>query len=162
IKEKQLIQKGTTVLVAVSGGPDSLALLHFLWSHQNELGVSLSVITVDHQLRSDISAADAQFVADTCRLWQIPCKIINVDVDAYRTAHKTGTQLTVRELRYEAFRELMEQDNIDYLAFGHHADDQIETVLMALLKTRHVHNFSVIPRIIRIAGGYIICLLFCV
>src|SRR5699024_4260582 len=89
---------------------------------------------------SDISAADAQFVADTCRLWQIPCKIINVDVDAYRAAHKTGTQLAARELRYEAFRELMEQDNIDYLAFGHHADDQIDTVLMALLKTSHVHK----------------------
>src|SRR5699024_9633756 len=135
IKEKQHMQKGSTVLATVSGGPDTLALLHFLWSHQNVFGVYLSVITVDHQLLSDISGADAQVVADTCRLWQIPCKIINVDVDAYRTAHKTGTQLAARELRYEAFRELMEQDNIDYLAFGHHADDQIETVLMALLKT---------------------------
>src|SRR5699024_12716597 len=64
------------------------------------------------------------FVAYTCRLWQIPCKIINVDVDAYRTAHKTGTQLAARELRYEAFRELMEQDNIDYLAFGHHRSEE--------------------------------------
>src|SRR5699024_7541359 len=132
IKEKQLIQKGTTVLVAVSGGPDSLALLHFLWSHQNEVGVSLSVITVDHQLRSDLSAADAQFVADSCRLWDIPRKIINGDVHAYRTAHKTGPQLAAGELRYESFRQRIEQDSIAYLAFGHRADDQRETVLMAL------------------------------
>src|SRR5699024_6897661 len=118
IKEKNFIKKGSTVLVAVSDGLDSLALLHFLCSHKNELGVSLCFLCVDHQLRSDISSADAQFVSDTCRLWQIPCKMINVDVDAYRTAHKTGTQLAARELRYEAFRELMEQDNIDYLAFG--------------------------------------------
>src|SRR5699024_8452992 len=153
IKEKQLIQKGSTVLVAVSGGPDSLALLHFLWSHQNELGVSLSVITVDHQLRSDISAADAQFVADTCRLWQIPCKIINVDVDAYRTAHKTGTQLAARELRYEAYGELMERDKIVYLALGDDDDGQIDIGLMGLVQTGHLHCLAGMPRKRPYAGG---------
>src|SRR5699024_11352336 len=65
-------------------------------------------------------------------------------------------------LRYEEYRELIEQDNIDYLAFGHHADDQIETVLMALLKTRHVHNLSGMPRKRPSAGGELIRPFLCV
>lgn len=156
IKEKKLIQKDSTILVAVSGGPDSLALLHFLWRHQKALGASISAITVDHQLRSGTSAADAQFVANTCRLWDIPCKIVKVDVAAYKKTYKTGTQIAARELRYEAFHKQMIRNNIDYLAFGHHADDQIETVLMALLKTTHVHNLGGMPEKRSFADGEII------
>ena len=156
IKERNLLSRGSRVMAAVSGGPDSLALMHFLHRYKETLGIELSVITVDHQLRGNVSAEDSLYVKALCNAWQIPCTMISVDVAAYKKEHKLGTEVAARECRYEAFRTQMIKENANYLAFGHHADDQIETVLMAVTRTAHDHNLTGIPDKRPFAGGEII------
>src|SRR5699024_8585033 len=72
IERRQLIKGPATVLVGVSGGPDSMALLHFLNQYKNLLNINLIALTVDHQLRGEVSRADSNYVTDKCEHCSIP------------------------------------------------------------------------------------------
>lgn len=145
IEAKQLVKRNKKVIVATSGGPDSLALLHFFWQHRDELNLELIALTIDHGLRGAASREDVMYVQKVCEKWNIPCIAKEVDVISYKKEHHAGTQLAARNLRYEVFQEQMKEQHADYLALGHHADDQIETLLMALSRTTTLHNLVGIP-----------------
>lgn len=145
IKQNDLIPKNSNVAVGVSGGPDSLSLLHFLHHYRKQLNIKVSAITIDHQLRSDISLEDVKFVEAFCEALNIPCYSRSVSVPKYQKKHALGTQMAARALRYQAFAEVMQEQNMSKLALGHHADDQIETVVMQVTKTTNLHNLTGIP-----------------
>ncbi|MFS0821024.1 tRNA lysidine(34) synthetase TilS [Bacillus sp. 1P02SD] len=132
IKKHELIKNGSTVIVGVSGGPDSLALLHYLLHHQK--GVTLVAAHVDHMFRGKESEEDLLYVKEFCESFQIPFESIQIDVTSYKKEHGLSSQVAAREVRYDFFDEVMRKHKADYLALGHHGDDQIETILMRLVR----------------------------
>ncbi|PPA68550.1 tRNA lysidine(34) synthetase TilS [Jeotgalibacillus proteolyticus] len=133
IDEHSLFTQGEKIIVAVSGGPDSMALLHYLL---NEAGMALQIEAahVDHLLRGEESAADASFVQGFCQTQGIPCHITNVNVKEKMSESGIGLQEAAREMRYSFLKEVMKRAGASKLVLGHHADDQIETVLFRLIR----------------------------
>jgi tRNA(Ile)-lysidine synthetase-like protein len=127
-------QSPTRLVAAVSGGADSLCMLHLLDRLRGELGLDMHVAHLDHRLRAAQSAADARFVADTAARLGLPYHLGERDVAAYARAQGLGIQAAARELRYAFLAELGQQIGAGVLAVAHTADDQAETVLMHLLR----------------------------
>lgn len=162
INQHQLIKKGATVLVGVSGGADSIALLHFLHSSRDRWGINVIAISIDHQLRGEESLLDLEFVRDTCEEWGIPFVSDSLDVNAYKEKNRLGTEVAARRLRYQFYSKQMEAFQADYLALGHHGDDQIETMLMSLTRSASSTAFSGIPVKRKFATGWIIRPFLCI
>jgi tRNA(Ile)-lysidine synthetase-like protein len=128
-----LIAPGDLVIVAVSGGPDSLALLHALLALRNRVGFRLHVAHLDHRLRLD-SAEDAAFVAATAAAWGLPAVIEAADVAAEARARRENLHAAGRRARYRFLARLARELGAQRVAVGHTANDQAETVLMHLLR----------------------------
>ncbi len=128
-----MLRGGETVLAAVSGGADSVALLDVLRALAPGLGLALHAVHVDHGLRPE-SAADAAFVTDLCRAWGIPLHVERVEVARAGTGGEwNGLEVAARRARYAAFRSAAAAAGAGCVATGHSADDQAETVVMRLL-----------------------------
>ncbi|MEH7383952.1 tRNA lysidine(34) synthetase TilS [Bacillus sp. JJ1521] len=132
IEKHELIQKDSTIIVGVSGGPDSLALLHYLFYQQKES--TLIAAHVDHMFRGKESEEDLLYVKEFCEAYQISFESIQIDVTSYKQEHSLSSQVAAREVRYQFFNEMMRKHKAEYLALGHHGDDQIETILMRLAR----------------------------
>ena len=120
---------GAKILAAVSGGPDSVALAHFLRGQP----YSLVIGHVDHRLRKG-SAADARFVERLASAWDLPCQVQTVNVRAYAKARHIGLEEAARDLRYEALSAMARRHDCAAILTAHHAGDQAETVLMNFLR----------------------------
>ena len=123
-----------SIAVGVSGGPDSLALLHFLSELRERNSLKIVAVHVDHMFRGDESYQDAMFVKAFCEKHEIPFEMKRVDVPAYMRETGLSSQQAARACRYDFFEQVMEKHHLQYLALGHHGDDQIETVLMRLTR----------------------------
>ncbi|HBI7442398.1 TPA: bifunctional tRNA lysidine(34) synthetase TilS/hypoxanthine phosphoribosyltransferase HprT [Listeria monocytogenes] len=133
IEKHDLIRSDDKLLVAVSGGPDSLALLHFLWNSNLVPKEAISVAHLNHHLREN--AANEQNVVETfCESQGIPFYIEEVDVKSRAESLQKGIEETARIVRYDFFEKVMAEKKINKLALAHHADDQIETILMRLVR----------------------------
>ncbi len=126
----RMFAPGQRVGVAVSGGADSVALLHVLFELRERLGISLSVVHVNHRLRGVDSEADEVFVANLARELQLEFRRAEGD------PRPAGGNLEeeARELRRAFFRSLLEAGAVDRVALGHHRGDQAETVLFRLIR----------------------------
>lgn len=135
LRTHHLFHADKLLLVAVSGGPDSLCLLHILWwlREEGEGGPLLHVAHLDHSFRGEQSAQEAEFVAQTARAWHIPATVEQYDVPAYVEATGQNKQTAARLVRYEFLARVAQTSGADGIALGHHADDQAETVLLHLL-----------------------------
>ncbi|WP_347861758.1 tRNA lysidine(34) synthetase TilS [Salimicrobium sp. PL1-032A] len=156
IRKHGLIGREDTVVVAVSGGPDSLALLHYLSGCRDEFRVRLVAASVDHGLRGEESRKDRDYVEDICEQLSIPFEPITLDVGLHKQEEGIGTQEAARDLRYEALARVMQKYNADSLALGHHGDDQIETLFMQLVRGATPQSATGIPVTRTFAGGRII------
>ncbi|SEU10313.1 tRNA(Ile)-lysidine synthase [Salinibacillus kushneri] len=149
----QLFQEGDHIFIAVSGGADSLALLHFFISIRDRYQLTVTALTLDHQLRGEASRQDVQFVEEMCQKWEVECISKSLDVMQYQARHKLGVEEAAREVRYQYFEDELSQKPNPILAMGHHGDDQIETMFMQL--TRGVFPKGV-PSKRSFANGWII------
>lgn len=156
IKEHDLIQKDSTVLVGVSGGPDSMALLHLLVSLREKWKLHLVALTVDHQLRGEQSAEDVKYVHNMGRKWRVEVVSTNINVKQYQEQHNVSKQVASRKLRYNFYKEQMNKYKADYLALGHHGDDQVETMLMSFTRSASPDAFLGIPVKRSFATGHIV------
>lgn len=145
MKENGLIEPNSTILIGVSGGPDSMALLYFFYSIREDWNLTLAALTVDHQLRGVESMDDLRFVEKQCKEWNIEFHGTSLDVPSYKEKKHIGTQVAAREMRYQFFLEKMKACNADYLALGHHGDDQIETMLMGFVRSSNSRAMSGMP-----------------
>ena len=134
LREHQLTTSRKPLLVAVSGGPDSVCLLHVLNALRKDSGLKLHVAHLDHQLRRDASVADAQYVLDLCHELGIPVTIEQRNVRTYQKEHKLSLEEAAREVRYGFFAEVAESIGAEWVAVGHTLDDHVETVLLNLLR----------------------------
>ena len=125
---------GSSFVVAVSGGPDSLCLLHAIYNIREELDLSLYGAHLDHGLRGEASAKDAEFVAETFARLDIPLSLETADVPAFRTEHRLSVEEAARKVRYEFLARVATERQADAIALGHTADDQAETVLMHVIR----------------------------
>jgi len=134
IREHRLVSSQQPFLVAVSGGPDSVCLLHIMVNLRNELGIGLHVAHLNHQLRGTKSKADAQYVSDSAHQLGIPATIEERDVKSHQTQHHISLEEAAREVRYTFLAEVARSIGASQVAVGHTIDDNIETILMHLIR----------------------------
>jgi tRNA(Ile)-lysidine synthase len=145
IGKYSLLGPGDRVVVAVSGGPDSVCLLAALRELSSELGISLHVAHLDHRFRGRESAAEARFVERLAQKLGIPSTIEEFDVPAYCRAHGLSAQAGAREVRYAFLERVMRSAGASRIAAGHTATDQAETFLLRLLRGAGVSGLAAIP-----------------
>lgn len=134
IEKHRLFIPGDHVLVGCSGGIDSMVLLHFLKAHEQHFGISVSAVHVNHMLRGDESLQDRIFTENLCREWGIRCFSRNIPIPEILRAEGGNKQQVCREQRYAYFAEAMKSSGANKLATAHHADDQLETILLSGLR----------------------------
>ncbi|MGD9143339.1 MAG: tRNA lysidine(34) synthetase TilS [Dehalococcoidia bacterium] len=134
IREKQLITAGQRLVLAVSGGPDSVCMLDILAKLRDELGVEMHVTHLNHQLRGAESDADAEYVAELAGRIGIPATVESRDVTAYQKKNGLSPEEAAREVRYAFLAETARKLGAERIAAGHTADDNVETILMHLIR----------------------------
>ncbi|MFH2099295.1 MAG: tRNA lysidine(34) synthetase TilS, partial [Pseudomonadota bacterium] len=140
-----LLAPGDRVLATVSGGADSVALFHALLRLGKDGGFSLGVAHLDHGLRGDDARADALFVRDLAHAHGVPFFLEQVDAAALAAGAKISVEEAGRRARYAFFQRVCETKGFDRIATGHHADDNAEWVVMALLRGAGPAGLSGIP-----------------
>ncbi len=134
VSSQKLLEPGDQLVIGVSGGADSLCLLHLLAQLRPKLDLTLHAAHLDHQLRGSDSTADADFVRHIAAEWNVPITVESVDVAAIAASKKQGIEETARQERYSFLGRVASRSGITKVAVGHNADDQAETVLMHLLR----------------------------
>lgn len=125
---------GKRICVAVSGGIDSMSLLHMLKSRADECGFSLSVVHCEHGIRGTDSLEDARFVGEICRGWGIPLFFFSADCPAEAAREGVSLETAARNFRYRSFQSLLDTGKADFIATAHHLGDEAETVLFRLCR----------------------------
>lgn len=151
IREEKLLFPGDRIIAAVSGGPDSVAMLHLLARMADVRGWRMAVAHVNHQFRGEESEEEAAFVESLAASLGLSCRIARIDVPEWVRRTGANAQEVAREARYRFLREAAEADGAGKIALAHHADDQAETVLMRLLRGSGASGLSGMP--IRRAEG---------
>ena len=126
--------KGKTVCAAVSGGVDSVVLLHMLKASEGVYGYTLAAVHIEHGLRGEASKGDAAFVASLCKQYAVPLYTYSFDCKKEAKAKKLSIETAAREYRYRVFESLLKEGKADFIATAHHLDDHAETVLMHLAR----------------------------
>jgi tRNA(Ile)-lysidine synthase len=134
IHENHLVPNQCQLLVAVSGGPDSVCLLNILVNLREKLNIKLHIAHLNHQLRGAESEADAEYVSRLARQLGIPATIEARDVKTYRARKRISLEEAAREVRYSFLADVAESVRADCVAVGHTTDDHIETILMHLIR----------------------------
>lgn len=134
IKEHSLIEGPATLVVGVSGGPDSVCLLHILLQIKDELDIRLHIAHLNHLLRGAESDADAEYVSQMAQRLGIPLTMERRDVKAYQAKRCCSLEEAAREVRYAFLSEVAQAIAAAAVAVGHTADDQVETIVMHLIR----------------------------
>jgi len=134
LRRNNLIQPGENIVVGVSGGADSVCLLHILAKWQNEFDIKLHAAHLNHQLRGAESDADAEYVANLAASLDVPVIVGKRDVADYRSRRGCSIEEAARELRYDFLAEVARDVGARWVAIGHTSDDQVETILMHILR----------------------------
>ena len=141
------------IVAAVSGGPDSMALLLLLYRLRGQLGFELHVAHADHGLRGEEAREDAQFVESAVRDMGLPVTLGRLDVNALRDARRMSVEEAAREARYAFLVETAAGIEASAIALGHTADDQAETVLMHLLRGSGTSGLAGMPEVSHLSAS---------
>ncbi|RJQ32923.1 MAG: tRNA lysidine(34) synthetase TilS [Actinobacteria bacterium] len=142
IRKNKLLRPKEKVLVAVSGGPDSMALLHYLYNLDYKL--SLHVLHLNHLLR-DSSKKEASFVNKEVAKLKLPITILEYDVKSYALMHKLSIQDAARKVRYKLLEENAIKTGATKIAIAHNRDDQIETFIIRLIRGASLAGLKSMP-----------------
>ncbi|MDO3625590.1 tRNA lysidine(34) synthetase TilS [Mucilaginibacter sp. BT774] len=130
IEKNALFNRDSNILAAVSGGMDSVVMVHLL----KAVGYNFGIAHCNFQLRGDEALSDQQFVKDIAGKLGVPFYTINFDTKKYAAEKKISIQMAARELRYQWFAEVSQQSGYDVIALAHHQNDTIETILLNLTR----------------------------
>lgn len=134
LKQYKLYAADRRYLVAVSGGMDSVALLHALVQIREQMGFYLHVATLDHGLRGQAAEQDVLLVQKLCEAWALPLEVGKVDTNSIAELEKLGIEAAARKARYDFLAASAQELNIEMIITAHHADDLAETILMNILR----------------------------
>ena len=143
--EYAMLPTGGHVLCAVSGGADSVCLLHLLKGRAEAEGFALTAAHFDHGLRGEDSRRDAAFVEQLCRDWGVPCVTGSGDVAAEARRRGAGIEETARDLRYTFLEQTADRVGAGVIATAHNADDNVETLLLHLVRGSGLQGLTGIP-----------------
>ena len=135
IKNNNLIQDGEKVLLGVSGGPDSIAMLSALYEIQKEriIDFNIYVAHVNHGIREN-AKVDEKFVKEFCKERNIECFVLNTNIKEIAKENKRGLEETGREIRYKFFEEIGNEISANKIAIAHNKKDNAETIIMNILR----------------------------
>ena len=147
IREEGMLCPGDMVLVALSGGADSVALLHLLLSLKESLGLQeIAALHVNHRIRGEEADQDEAFVQSLCGAWHVPLEIVRREVALLAQEQGKGLEETGREVRYAALEEAAgRMGETCRIATAHTLSDNIETVLLHLCRGCGIHGLTGIP-----------------
>ena len=143
--EYDMLPQGARVLCAVSGGADSICLLHLLHAMSAEGDFTVAAAHYHHGMRGAAADSDAAFVEAFCKERNIPCVIEQGDVYGEAERRGLGVEETGRQLRYEFLRRTAAELGCDRIATAHNADDNLETLLLHLVRGAGLHGLAGIP-----------------
>lgn len=133
MQDNQMTQPGDCVIVGVSGGPDSMALLHLMRELRDKLDINIVAAHLNHQIRKE-AGAEEEYVRETCRCWSVPFYVRREDVTDLAARYKKTVEEAGRDARYQFFSRLMTNLGAQRIATAHHRDDAAETVLLHLVR----------------------------
>ena len=133
IKKYNLIENGDSIVIGVSGGPDSICLLHVLNNLKKEMNFSIYVAHINHMIRKEADE-ETEYVKDFCKKIGVECFIKKMDVVSIAKEAKQGTEETGRKIRYEFFEEICKKTNSNKIATAHNNNDKVETIIMNVLR----------------------------
>ena len=125
---------GQRICVAISGGVDSVSLLHYLRGQEKECGYTLCAVHCEHGIRGEESLADARFVEELCLQQGVPLYRFSEDCPARAKRDKQSLETAARNFRQECFTSLLLEGKADFIATAHHKNDDAETVLFRLMR----------------------------
>ena len=134
INKYNLIQKGDKIVLGLSGGPDSVCLLHILNRLKEVLDIEVYAAHLNHQIRGIEAQKDALYISKLCDELGVTYFIKSINVPEYCKENKLSLEEGARKLRYEMFYEIKEKLNADKIAIAHNMNDQAETVLMRMMR----------------------------
>jgi tRNA(Ile)-lysidine synthase len=140
-----MLKPRDSVLIGVSGGPDSVALFHLLLTFSPRFSLRLGVAHLNHCLRQNDSDKDAEFVASLAGRFDVPCYVHKTNVRKYQIENKLSLEEAARRVRHSFLNEVAEKNRFNKIALGHHFDDNAELVLMNLFRGSGPLGISGIP-----------------
>lgn len=153
ITQHGLLEPSARVLVALSGGADSVALLRMLI----RLGYGCYAVHCNFHLRGEESDRDECFVAELCRSLDVPIEVLHFDTEAYAAEYKVSIEMAARELRYREFERIRESRSLSAIAVAHHQDDAVETLLLNLIRGAGINGLTGM----RVRNGHVVRPLLC-
>ena len=145
VKENELLLAGEKILIAFSGGPDSVFLLHFLNKFKKKYKIEIGAVHINHLLRGNDSQRDELFCKTICEELSIPFYSLRKNIKTYSKKNKYSLEVAGRKVRYEFFEKISQANGYDKIATAHNADDNVETVLINLIKGTGIKGIAGIP-----------------
>lgn len=134
IKKYNLINSKDKIVLGVSGGPDSIAMLDILRQIKDEMNFEMYVAHINHNIRGKEADADEEYVKKYCEKYNIKCFSKKIDVPTIAQDKKIGTEEAGREVRYNYFEEVLIETKSNKIAIAHNKNDKVETIIMHILR----------------------------
>ncbi|HHV59480.1 MAG TPA: tRNA lysidine(34) synthetase TilS [Clostridiaceae bacterium] len=145
IEKHGLILPGQKVIVGISGGPDSVCLLHVLKTLSSKLNITLHAVHVNHMLRGDESLKDEEFVVEFCSRMDVPLTVKRIDINEASKNAGVSLEVAGRHARYGEMEKAADEHDAQAIAVAHNMNDQAETVLMNIIRGTGLHGLKGIP-----------------
>lgn len=145
IEEYKLIKRGDKILIALSGGPDSVFLFHFLLKYKKKYGIIIGAMHVNHMIRGKEADRDEKFCKNLCSLAGVDYHTVKRDVPSFAKTIKISIEEAAREIRYKEFEKVKKKFGYDKIATAHNCSDNAETVFLNLIKGTGIKGLAGIP-----------------
>lgn len=142
IYKHNLIEKNDHIIVGVSGGADSICLLHFLYSIKDKFNLKITAVHINHCMRGEESDEDNKFVVDFCNNINIPIKVFSFDIYKKSKEENISNEEAGRKYRYYAFNKVLQDYNATKIAVAHNKDDNAETIIMRFFRGTGIKGLS--------------------
>lgn len=133
INKYNLIQSGDSIVIGLSGGPDSICLLHILNELKQELNFKIYVAHINHMIRKEADE-ETEYVKEFCKNIGVECFVKKINVVKIAKESKMGTEEAGRKIRYNFFEEVLKNTNSNKIATAHNNNDKVETIIMNILR----------------------------
>jgi len=145
IEEYELITRGDKILIALSGGPDSVFLLYFLLKYKRKYGINLGAMHVNHMIRGEEADRDEKFCRKLCLQSEVDCHTVKRNVPSFAKLNRISIEEAAREIRYKELSKVQKKFGYDKIATAHNCSDNAETVFLNLIKGTGLKGLSGIP-----------------